>query len=146
MQFVGTFDYQLDDRKRVPIPPAYRGAFEAGGFLSTSTDPCLVLHTPDSFNRAAEIIEAIPEETEEGENARRDFYGNIWAVQKDGQGRLTLRDELIEHAGLTKDITVVGTGRRMEIWDKAAYQAREAERKAARRAATNRSHSTSGEA
>lgn len=141
MQFVGTFDYVLDERKRVPIPPAYRAAFEAGGFISTGSDPCLVLHTPESLQRAAAIIEAIPEESAEGEDARRDFYGNIWPIQRDLQGRVTLRDDLCEYAGIgvredstSREVTVVGVGRRMEIWDRATYAAREGARKAARRA------------
>jgi len=144
-RFVGTFDYQLDDRKRVPIPPAYRNVFEAGAFLSTGTDPCIIVHTSDSLDRAAQIIEAIPEDTKEGEDARRDFYGNVWPTPKDAQGRVTLRDDFIAHAGLKKDVVVVGTGRRMEIWDKAAFEARDPDRKEARRVATERRHTPIGQ-
>lgn len=135
MRFVGTFDYVLDDRNRVPIPPAYRGAFEEGGYIATGTDRCLVLHTIDSFARASEIIEAIPEETQEGEDARRDFYGKVWPLQKDAQGRVTIREDLANFAGLSKDVKVVGVGRRMEVWDSAAFDAREEARQAARIAA-----------
>ncbi len=135
MRFVGTFDYVLDDRNRVPIPPAYRGAFEEGGYIATGTDRCLVLHTIDSFARASEIIEAIPEETQEGEDARRDFYGKVWPLQKDAQGRVTIREDLAKFAGLSKDVKVVGVGRRMEVWDSAAFDAREEARQAARIAA-----------
>jgi MraZ protein len=135
MRFVGTFDYVLDDRNRVPIPPAYRGAFDEGGYIATGTDRCLVLHTLESFNRASEIIEAIPEETPEGEDARRDFYGKVWPLQKDAQGRVTIREDLARFAGLTKDVKVVGVGRRMEVWDSATFDAREEARQAARIAA-----------
>jgi MraZ protein len=135
MRFVGTFDYVLDDRNRVPIPPVYRGAFDEGGYIATGTEPCLVLHTLDSFARASEIIEAIPEETQEGEDARRDFYGKVWPLQKDAQGRVTIREDLAKFARLTKDVKVVGVGRRMEVWDSATYESREEARQAARIAA-----------
>jgi MraZ protein len=138
MLFVGKVDYQLDDRKRIPIPPLYRGAFDTGGYLSTGNDPCIVLHTLESFQKTAEIIEAIPAETEEGDDSRRDFYGNVWVAQKDAQGRITLRDDFIEHAGLSRDVLVVGVGDKLEIWDKATYLAREAEQKENRRRATAR--------
>jgi MraZ protein len=136
--FVGKVDYQLDDRKRIPIPPAYRGAFEAGGYMSTGNDPCIVLHTPESFAKTAEIIEAIPAETLEGDDARRDFYGNVWTVQKDAQGRITLRDDFLAHAGISRDVLVVGVGEKLEIWDRATYNAREQEQKENRRRATAR--------
>ncbi len=131
-QFVGTFDYVLDDRNRVPIPPAYRSAFDAGGYIATGTDPCLVIHTPESFERASKIIESLPEETKEGEDARRDFYGKVWLLQKDAQGRVTIREDLAKFAGLTRDVKVVGVGRRLEIWDSATFEAREKERQQAR--------------
>lgn len=138
MLFVGKFDYQLDDRKRVPIPPAFRGSFDAGGYLSTGNAPCIVLHTPESLAKTAAIIEAIPAETEEGDDARRDFYGNVWPAQKDAQGRITLKDELIAHAGLTPDVLVVGVGEKLEIWDRAVYYAREEDQRENRRRATGR--------
>lgn len=147
MLFVGRVEYQLDDRKRVPIPPVYRGSFDAGGYLSTGNDPCIVLHTPESFARTAAIIEEIPAETKEGDDARRDFYGNVWPAQKDQQGRITLRDDFITHAGISRDVLVVGVGEKLEIWDRATYAAREEEQRENRRRATARRGQTgTGEA
>lgn len=144
MRFVGTFDYVLDDRNRVPIPPAYRSAFDQGGYIATGTDPCLVLHTLESFARASEIIEAIPEETKEGEDARRDFYGKVWPLQKDAQGRVTIREDLARFAGLTKEVKVVGVGRRMEVWDAATYDSREPDRQEARVSAVQKTQGQEG--
>jgi MraZ protein len=137
MAFVGAADYQLDDRNRVPVPPGYRSAFKDGGYIQASTDTCLILHTNESFAQAAERIEALPEETDEGEEARRDFYGSTWPVAPDGQGRVLLTKEMIEHARLGKEVKVVGVGRRLEVWDRALWEAREEQRKAVRKAALN---------
>ena len=144
MQFVGTQEYQLDDRNRVPIPPGYRAAFKDGGYIQGGTDAYLILHTPASFEQAAAVIEELPEETDEGEEARRDFYGSTWAIQPDAQGRVVMTREMLEHAALTREVIVVGTGRRMEIWDRANYASREEQRKASRRSAMNRRVATTG--
>lgn len=136
MKFFGSFDYQLDDRNRVPIPPVYRGEFESGGVVSTGTEPCVVLYTREAFDEASAAVEALPE-TDDGDEARRDFYANSFPVQKDGQGRVLLVKELIEHATLRKEVKVVGVGRHMEIWDRTAWDGREAQRKATRKAARN---------
>lgn len=136
--FAGKFPYLLDERNRVPIPPHFRAAFDTGAYITTGgADPCLVLHTPESLAQAAAIIEAIPEETELGEQARRDFFGNMQPINKDAQGRITLTADMVQHAGLKKNVVVVGTGRRMEIWDQGVYEAGEEARRQARQMAMN---------
>lgn len=122
--FVGTEDYQLDDRNRVPIPPLYRAAFEGGGYINRGQAPCLQLFTPESFKTAADIFMSMPAETEEGDDARRAFFGSTRGIQKDSQGRITLKDDLIQYAGLKKDVVVVGVGDKLEIWDREAYRNR----------------------
>jgi MraZ protein len=141
MYFVGKVDYQLDDRKRVPIPPLYRAAFESGGYLSLANDPCIQLHTSESFAATARIIESIPAETPEGDAARRAFFGNVSLVQKDAQGRITLGQEFLAHAGLTREVSVVGVGDKLEIWDRATYAARAGDALEAKRQATARQQS-----
>ena len=137
MIFVGQFPYQMDDRNRVPIPPAYRAAFKPG-YLAQGTGTFLVLHTDESLTKAAEAVDPGTSESDFGENVRRDLFSNAWPVTPDGQGRVTLEKRLIDHAGLKKDVIVVGTGVRMEIWDRATWEAGEAERKEARREAMNK--------
>jgi len=122
--FVGTEDYQLDDRNRIPIPPLYRAAFEGGGYINRGQAPCLQLFTPESFQTAAEIFMSIPAETEEGDDARRAFFGSTRGIQKDSQGRITLKDEFIAYAGLSKDVVVVGVGDKLEIWDRETFHNR----------------------
>lgn len=122
--FVGFEEYQLDDRNRIPIPPLYRAAFEGGGFINRGQAPCLQLYTPESFQTAADRFMSMPAETEEGDDARRAFFGSTRGVQKDSQGRITLKEDLIKHAGLTKDVLVVGVGDKLEIWDRDTFRKR----------------------
>ncbi len=138
MFFVGQYQYQMDDRNRVPIPPAYRAAFKEQGYVAQGTGPFLIIHTEESLAKAFEVVDTLPSESDYGEDVRRDMFANAWPITPDGQGRITLDKKLIEHADLKKDVTVVGTGVRMEIWDRPAWEAREAARKAARHEAMNK--------
>lgn len=133
MLFLGTTPYQLDDKNRVAIPPKYRGQFEDGGVLATGEEPCVMLFTVGGFEERAAEYEAIPEETEAGRDAWRDFFGNAQLVEKDSQGRITLDRKLMAHANLTKEVFVVGVRNRLEIWDQATWDAREETRAASRR-------------
>jgi len=137
MDLVGTHDYVLD-RKRVPIPPAYRSAFAAGGFVTTGIGPFLVLHTLESWERASAVIRELPLETEDGGDVHRDFFGNALPVTPDQQGRVQLADQHVAHAGLDRDVLVVGVGDRFEVWDKATFVADEARRRELRRALVGR--------
>ena len=137
MYFVGKYDYQMDDRNRIPIPPPYRAAFKDGIYVAQGTGSFLLLLTEEGLEKAAEVVEAFPQESDYGENVRRDLFANSFFVTPDGQGRILLDRELVDHAGLRKEVKVVGTGRRMEIWDRTAWEAGEAERKGARRDAMN---------
>ena len=40
----------------------------------------------------------------------------------DKQGRVTVAPLLREYAGLTRELAVLGVGRRLEIWDAATWQ------------------------
>ena len=127
MPFLGSVEYQMDDRNRVAIPPKYRDQFDAPAVLTTSKDGCVSVYTQSGFDEAAKVVESRPEDTPEGRRARRFFFGNAFPVAKDGQGRLLIPPKLIEHAGLKKDVVVVGLGGWFEIWDKEAYEALESE-------------------
>lgn len=133
MLFLGTTPYQLDEKNRVAIPPKYRATFAEGGVLTTGEEPCVMLFTASGFEERAAEYERIPEETEDGRDAWRDFFGNAQPVDRDSQGRITLDRKLMTYAGLTKEVVVVGVRNRLEIWDQGTWEAREEARARARR-------------
>lgn len=147
MAFLGTYPYAIDQKRRVPIPPLYRDAFvrtledekeeKLPAILTTGLEPCVIVYTEAGFEEASQRIESIPEETEEGRDARRDFFANAQPIIPDGQYRLTLQEKWAQHAGLiNKEVVVIGAGKWMEIWDKAAWESRDTSRASARRRET----------
>ena len=47
-------------------------------------------------------------------------------VEMDGTGRVLVSPELRQAGGLSKDVMLMGMGTHFELWDKAAYDAKEA--------------------
>ena len=58
---------------------------------------------------------------------KRIFLGNAMDVDMDGTGRVLVSPELRQAAGLTKDAILLGMGNHFELWDKAGYEAQEAQ-------------------
>ena len=45
MTFRGSYDYAIDDRGRVPLPPRYRDAFREGVILVQGREGCVAVYT-----------------------------------------------------------------------------------------------------
>ena len=52
----------------------------------------------------------------------RHFIAPAQQVEFDKNGRLSIPQSLREHAGLSKDCTVLGVAKFIEVWDSAAYR------------------------
>jgi MraZ protein len=136
MSFRGTFDYTLDGRFRLPLPPRYRDLFTEGAVLVSGVEPCVLVYTQRGFDEAEEKARSIPEETDTGREALRDFFANAWDADRDAQGRILIPEKLRTHANLDKAVALVGVGDYLEIWDRDAWVEREESRKAARKGET----------
>ncbi len=124
-KFTGSTEYRMDERNRVPMPPRWRAEFDGPAFMTLSKDPCIAVYNQSGFDAAAARVEAIPADSAQGRHERRRFYGNVFQVNKDTQGRLVLEKPLIEYAGLdrSREVRVVGVGEWFEIWDRARHEA-----------------------
>lgn len=134
MDFRGNQAYQLDDRGRVPIPPRYRTSFEHAAVLVPGTEMCIEVYTSDAWNEQAAILRQAPMGSEEARQAQRAFFANSYDAPVDGQGRIVLPASLREYAGLKRDVVVIGSDNRLEIWDRDAWDAQQPGLQAMRRA------------
>ena len=125
MAFRGNFEYQLDDRNRVALPPKFREAFANGAVLVPGLDGCIEVFTPEGFEAEARVVERIPAYSEEGRQLRRAFYSLAFDVQRDGQGRLLIPAKLLAYAAIERDVVVLGNDQRLEIWDRAMWEEQE---------------------
>jgi MraZ protein len=58
---------------------------------------------------------------------KRIYLGNAMDVEMDGTGRVLISPELRAAGGLAKEVILLGLGHCFELWDKARYEAKEAE-------------------
>jgi MraZ protein len=124
VHFVGTFDYVMDERGRVPLPPVYRDAFREGLVLSQGhPDQCLRVYTRKAFDKLAEEVLEDSTLTQSGRELRRGFFGSTRYAELDKQNRVLIPPPLRQVAGLDKQVQVVGAGEYLEIWPSEGWEA-----------------------
>ena len=124
MAFRGHYDYSLDAKNRLNVPPKFRAAFSEGVVLVEALEPCVALYTPAAFDAFTDQVLAgrNPLSPEFRKLSRR-FVGRTFDTELDAAGRVTLNSRLIEYAGIEKEVVVVGTLDHLEVWERAAWHA-----------------------
>jgi len=134
--FLGEYAHVLDSEFRVALPARLReaigDALGDGLCLLCGSEPCIVVYTKA---RLAELLAALDADASLGRAAARDFkraLGSSAAVLvPDAQGRIRLPEFLRAHAGIDREVTIVGVVDSIEIWSTPAYKGREPARRAA---------------
>jgi len=128
---IGRYDYSLDPKNRLAVPPHYREvlAQEKGRsfYLTSGMDGCLYLFLPAQWEKMlADDLKMFSMPDKEQERAfKRKFFSEAVEVEPDAQGRILVPQYLKEHAGLRFDVLVQGAGNRAEIWDAKRWAAYE---------------------
>jgi MraZ protein len=121
---VGEFEFTLDAKNRIAIPARLRPVFAEGIYISKERERCLGGYGPEQFERR---LEEEATATADGSLARRDAKrftaSNAVHQELDRQGRVTVPARLLQYAGVTRDITIIGVQDHIEIWDRAAWTA-----------------------
>lgn len=112
---MGEYRHNMDAKGRVTVPSRYREELGETFYVSKGLDGCLTLYSEAQWQRRVECINACPEA--QVKDIRRFVFAAAEQVTCDKQGRVLISPVLRAHAGLTKDVTVIGTGLAAEIWD-----------------------------
>lgn len=123
--FLGKYEYAMDERGRVPVPPRYRDALARGAVLSQgSPDPCLHLYTAESYEEQAKLYTSEPGIRRAGRITRQAFFARSFPVELDRQGRILVPGPLRDFAGLEGTVVVAGAGEWLELWHPERFEAR----------------------
>ena len=124
MYFTGVYEYSMDDRGRIPLPPRFRRDLQDGVVLTQGTpDRCLRVYPNAKFEEMAALVMAEPPTTEAGRVGRRVFFSGSHTTELDGQGRVLVPPTMRRWANLDGDIVVSGSGDSMEIWNAGDFAA-----------------------
>ena len=121
MIFAGEYEHRIDPQGRVSIPARFKLAFIDGIVLGRAYDNCVVVYTPEEWERAATDISQQPATSASARKLARLTFSGAFTGTLDRNGRVVVPVQLREYAGLGEDVVIVGTGRFIEIWSAAAW-------------------------
>lgn len=129
--FSGTFTPKLDEKGRLFLPAKFREALADGLWVTRGQERCLTIYAPEDFERmAARLREASQTQVRIRAYVRM-LFSAATEETPDKQGRINIPGPLRDYAGLTKDVVVIGSMDRIEIWDPKAWEAYSGEQEAA---------------
>ena len=129
--FLGTYTPRLDEKSRLILPAKFREEVAEGLVLTRGQERCIYVFSAREFERVHEQMRSAPLSSRQARDYIRVFLSGASDEVPDKQGRVTVPAPLRQYAGLDRDVTVIGAGTRVEIWDSESWNAYLAEQEAA---------------
>ena len=121
--FLGEFQYKIDDKGRLPIPPRYRKELADGLVVMPAAEKCLSAYTPEEWSKQAERITASTIAPSKMRRLSRALFATAFSLSLDGQGRIALPQQLRQYAEIDDEAVVVGANICLEVWSKDLWEA-----------------------
>ena len=128
-RFTSHFILRLDAKGRISVPASFRAVLSREGGETLFCYPSPDKPTVEAGGQAlmAEIEELIgrfPAFSEEREQFATALYGTSETLKIDAEGRVTLSEQLKDHAGIMDAAAFVGLGHKFQIWAPDRFSAR----------------------
>jgi MraZ protein len=118
---IGEYQYSVDDKGRVIIPPNFRDFVVDGMIITRGMDGCLFIFPVTQWRDIEVKLDALSVMDAASRNFQRFFYSGASKASLDTTGRITLPSSLRTYAGLGNNVVIAGTPNRLEIWDEAKW-------------------------
>jgi MraZ protein len=120
--FLGTYAPKLDEKGRVILPAKFRDELSTGVVVTRGQEHCIYVFSAREFEDLHDKIRQAPVTSKTARDYLRVFLSGASAETPDKQNRVTIPANLRSYAGLERDLTVIGAGSRVEIWDTTAWE------------------------
>ena len=125
--FYGEYASSVDDKGRIIVPARLRATVEdagdAGFVMTLGEDGCVTLYTTKRWKELERQVNRAPQGSRSTRRRRRFLFSQADMGTCDRQGRLRLPNRLLEGAGISREVVVVGVSDQIEVWDKARWEA-----------------------
>ncbi len=120
--FLGEFEYKIDEKGRVPVPPKYRRELREGVILAPGVERCIDVYTLAEWKKQAATLTTGPLARSKLRRLNRAVFATAFSLNIDGQGRIALPVPLREYAGIEEEVIIAGANTYLELWNKEQWE------------------------
>jgi len=120
--FLGEFEYKIDGKGRVPIPPRFRRELREGVILTQGMERCIVAYTLSEWQKVATTLTTSSVSSSKLRRLNRALFATAFSLTLDGQGRAALPSALRQYAGIENEVIIIGANNYFELWNKEQWQ------------------------
>ncbi len=115
--FFGEFEYKLDQKGRVPIPPKFRKELRGRLVLTPGIEKCIIAYPVTEWAKLATTLTTGSVTPSKLRKLNRALFATAFSTNIDGQGRIALPAPLREHAEIVDEVIVAGANTYFELWN-----------------------------
>jgi MraZ protein len=122
--FRGRYQHTIDPKGRLSVPARFRDALAQYGesLVVVPNEHSLEVHPLEEWQRFEEKLNTQSMFAPEVRKLSRLYISRAKDIALDGAGRILLPPDTRVQAGLEKEVTILGGGRKMfEVWDRARF-------------------------
>ena len=119
---LGEYIHNIDLKGRVSIPSKFRDDLGQSFIVTKGIDHCLFIYSKTEWNIFEEKLKSLPVTNLNARNFVRFFFSGATECVLDKTGRINIPNNLLEYAGITKELAIIGVATRVEIWDKTKWE------------------------
>ncbi len=125
--FIGSFTYNLDSKGRIAIPAKLRKSLKPEAnetfIMTRGTAKCIDVYPLDQWNElVASKLEKLNTFDPKEAMFVRMFLQQAAEDKMDTQSRLLVPKNLIQYAGIEKEVFILGAVKKIEIWNPEIYR------------------------
>src|SRR4030042_4041927 len=106
--FLGRYEYRIDAKGRIPLPPKFRDELRQGLVITQGLEKCITVYPLSAWTKIAE--RSATSLTARGKERRmnRFIFATAFSMELDAQGRVAIPLPLRQYAEIGEDVVVVG--------------------------------------
>lgn len=120
--FFGEFEYKIDNKGRVLIPPKFRKEIKGGLVVTPGIEKCLAVYTVAEWQKIATTLTTGSVTPSKLRKLNRALFATAFSLNIDGQQRIALPPPLREYAEIVDDVIIAGVNNYFEIWNKVLWE------------------------